>query len=252
MEAARVAALRGHRVTLYEKNGALGGQLRIAGKPESKRKILWLHDYLAAQLKKLGVSIRLGVTVTPQMVQEVKPDAVVVATGAKPVLPDLPGIGREKVMGAWELLRGEAKVEGQKVVVLGGGLAGCEAAEYLLGGKNRVTIVEQLPSAAGDMEPYNRFGILELFREREVALLTRRRAMEVTESGVRVINEESGQEEFLEADQIVFALGARPVNELVSSLEGKVPQLFTAGDCNQPRVILEAVYEGSLAGRQIE
>lgn len=251
METARVAALRGHRVTLYEKKDSLGGQLLIAGKPESKRKVLLLHDYLTTQLKKLGVLIKLGVEVTPKLVQETNPNVVVVATGAEPVFSGIPIIGRKEVVTAWDLLQEKSKLEKQKVAVIGGGLVGCEVAEYLLESENKVTIIEQLSSVASDMEPLHRFGMLELFKKKNVFILIRRKVVGVTERGIQVINLDSSQEESVESDCVVIAMGARPVNAIVNALEGKVPAVYSVGDCNRPRVIMEAIYEGSLAGRQI-
>jgi len=251
MEAARIAAERGHKVTLYEKEKALGGQLLIAGKPESKRPMLWLHDYLKTQLKELGVKVELGAEVTPTLVAEAKPDAVVVATGAKPVLPDIPGLNRKGVVNAWDLLREKAKPEKERVTVVGGGMVGCEVADYLLESGNKVTIIEQLPSIAAGMEPTNRFGMLELFQEKGVVMLTGYKVVGITEKGVQAVNPDNGREELVEADWVVIAIGSTPVDTLTDSLEGKVPELYTAGDCNRPRVIMEAIYEGSLAGRQI-
>lgn len=251
MEAARVAAMRGHKVTLYEKRGALGGQLLIAGKPQSRRKVLWLRDYLITQMKKLGVKVELGLEVTPRLVTEAKPDAVVVATGAEPILPHISGMSGRRVVSAWDLLEEKAKPEKKKVVVVGGGMVGCEVTEYLLESENKVTIIEQLPSVASDMEPFHRFGMLELFKVSDVTILTRRKAVGITKRGVRAVNLDNGQEELVEAECVVIAVGARPVNALLDALEGQVPELYSVGDCNEPRVIMEAIYEGSLAGRQI-
>jgi 2,4-dienoyl-CoA reductase-like NADH-dependent reductase (Old Yellow Enzyme family)/thioredoxin reductase len=251
LEAARVAAMRGHRVTLYEKEEELGGQLVIAGKPQSKKRLLWLREYLTTQIDKLRVKVELGVGVTPRLVEETKPDAVVVATGAEPVLPNIPGINGKRVMSAWNLLGGKANLEKASVAVVGGGLIGCEVADYLLESENRVTIIEQLPSVASDMEPFHRFRILQHFNERNVGIITGRKAARITETGVHAVNLGNGQEELVDADWVVIAVGARPVNGLADALKGIVQELHSVGDCNEPRVIMEAIYEGSLAGRQI-
>jgi 2,4-dienoyl-CoA reductase-like NADH-dependent reductase (Old Yellow Enzyme family)/thioredoxin reductase len=252
MEAARVASLRGHKLTLYEKEGELGGQLLVAGKPQRKTKVLWFRDYLVNQLVRLGVKIELGIEVTPSLVEKEKPDAVIIATGAKPILPPIAGITSDNVLSAWDLLRGKKKHEKEKVVVVGGGMVGCEVAEYLLETGNKVTIIEQLPFIAPDMEPFHRFVMLDLFKERHVVILSSRKVVGVHERGVQMIYLENNQEEFLEADKVVIATGTKPVDILINALEGRVGELYPVGDCNEPRVIIEAVYEGSLVGRQIE
>ena len=251
METARIAALRGHKVTLYEKGNALGGQLLIAGQPESKRKVLWLRDYLMAQLKKLDVKINLGMEVTPELVEEAKPDVVVVASGAIPLIPDIPGINGKRVVHAWDLLRAETRLAKEKVAVVGGGMIGSEVADYLLETDNKVIIIEQLPTIAADMEPTNRFEMLELLGEKGVVMLTKRKVLGITEKGIKVVNLDSGQEDLVEADRVVIAVGTTPVDTLTTALEGRVPKLYSVGDCSRPRVIMEAVYEGSLVGRQI-
>lgn len=251
MEAARIAAIRGHKVTLYDKGKELGGQLLIAGKPESKKKLMWFRDYLVTQLTKLGVEVKLGVEATPRLVQGAKPDAVVVATGAEPVLPNIPGIDRANVVSGWDLLRGKKKPKNQKVAVVGGGMIGCEIADYLLESGNTVTIIEQLPAVASDMEPMHRFRQLEIFKDKNVAILTNRKVTAITAKGIKALNPDSGKEEMIEADLVVVAVGAKAVDTLINALEGNVPELYPVGDCSSPRVILEAVHEGSAIGRII-
>jgi len=251
MEAARIAAMRGHQVTLYEKDKSVGGQLLLAGTPQSRRKVLWLRDYLDTQLRKFGVKIELGVEVTPSLVKEHKPDAVVVATGAEPIMPNIPGLTSKTVVSAWELLQKKVIVEKKKVAVVGGGLVGCEVTDYLLESQNAVTIIEQLPAIANDMEPHHRIGTLEFFEENNVAILTERKVIGITENGVKAVNLNSGQEEFVEADWVIIAVGSKPVGTPVDAMGNEVPELYSVGDCNQPRVIMEAIYEGSMVGRQI-
>jgi 2,4-dienoyl-CoA reductase-like NADH-dependent reductase (Old Yellow Enzyme family)/thioredoxin reductase len=251
MEAARVAALRGHQVTLYERESQLGGQLLMAGQPQSKRKVLWFRDYLVTQLNKLGVKLKLRVEVTQDLIEKAKPDAVVVATGAEPILLDIPGVPSNKVFSAWDLLKGKTKPEKGKVAVVGGGMVGCEVAEYLLETENKVTIIEQLPSIASDMEPFHRFVLLGLFKEQDVVMLTERKVLGMNSRGVLTVNLNNGQEELVEAEWVIIAIGAKSVNHLTEELNGKVPELYSVGDCNEPRVILEAVYEGCLVGSLI-
>jgi pyruvate/2-oxoglutarate dehydrogenase complex dihydrolipoamide dehydrogenase (E3) component len=154
-------------------------------------------------------------------------------------------------MTAWDLMQKKVILEKEKVAVVGGGLVGCEVADYLLELQNMVTIIEQLPAVATDMEPHHKVGILELFGENNVTILTKRKVIGIAKKGVEVVNLDSGKNELVEADWVVIAVGSKPVDTLTDVLKNKVPELYSVGDCIQPRVILEAIYEGSLVGRQI-
>ncbi len=251
MEAAMLAAQRGHAVTLYDKGKVLGGQLLVAAKPQSKRKILWLRDYFAIQLKKLGVRVEMGVEVTPGVVEKARPDAVIVATGAEPLMPDIPGINGKNVSSAQDVLLEKVNPAHEHIAVVGGGVVGCEVADYLLESGNSVTIIEQLAKMAADMEPFHRYALMEQFQEKGVTMLTGRKVTGISEQGVHVVQLDGGQEELVKADRVIVAVGGRPVDTLVTALQGKVPEVYSAGDCNRARVIIEAVYDGSVAGRQV-
>jgi len=132
LELARVAALRGHKVTLCEKEEKLGGQINIASVPPFMQEMSLLAKHLAIQVEKVGVQVELGVEVTAELLDERKPDVLVVATGAVPVVPeDLPGIDNDKVVTAWDILAGHEAGLARKVVIIGGGLVGCETADFL-------------------------------------------------------------------------------------------------------------------------
>ena len=251
MEAARIASLRGHDVSLYEAGNELGGQLLLASTPPGKQKLLWVRDYLVTQLTKQKVKIRLGVKVTPELIEREQPDVLVIATGARPWVPDIPGIKTEGVISAWDVLKGKAEINHKRVVILGGGMVGCETAEFLAQKDNEVTVVEMLPQVASDMEPTNRRGLLDSLNNLKVSLLTNLRVEEITPAGVRVINTESGQEQTIKADIIVLALGSQPNDDLAEELRRKRVDFYLIGDCREPRDIKEAIYEGSLIGRQI-
>ncbi len=152
LEAARVAALRGHKVTLLEKDQKLGGQLNIAALPPNKGDILPWLNYLIHQLELTGVKIRLRTEVTPELVAEEKPDVVILALGGVPITPDIPGINGPQVATAQDILNGKKKT-GQEVVVIGGGLVGCETGHYLAEKGKKVTIIEMLKRMAAEMGP---------------------------------------------------------------------------------------------------
>ncbi|GAG45381.1 unnamed protein product, partial [marine sediment metagenome] len=131
LEAARVAALRGHKVTLYEQSDRLGGQFRIASLPPMKQELTMAIKYLSDQVKKAGVKVEMGKKATPELVEELKPDVVIVATGGLPLIPrNIPGANRKRVVTAHDVLTEKVRT-GHKVAILGGGMVGCETAEFL-------------------------------------------------------------------------------------------------------------------------
>jgi 2,4-dienoyl-CoA reductase-like NADH-dependent reductase (Old Yellow Enzyme family)/thioredoxin reductase len=252
MEAARIAALRGHEVTLYDSKNEIGGQLLLAATPPGKQKLLWFRDYQATQLRKLDVKVELGVEVTAELVEKSQPDAVIVATGSLPIVPEIPGVNKKKVLTGWEVLEKNMKIENKKVVIAGGGMVGAEVAEFLAEQGNRITIVEMLPRIAAEMEPLNRHGLIEALQNRKVVELTEHDIVEVNDNGLKVLDRNSRQVKLIEGDLIILTMGARPATELIDGLRGKVPQLFIVGDCHQPRTIMAAVYEGAFSAKQIQ
>ncbi len=248
MEAARVAALRGHNVTLYEKTGELGGQFILATKPPHKEELRNILDYLRVQMDKLNVKIELRKEVTPELVDEEKPDAVVIATGAVPLVPRVPGIENKRVATAWDVLAGKVNLK-RETVIVGGGEVGCETAEYLFELGKSVTLVEMLGDLALDMEPLNRHLLLQRLKEKKIKTLTGTVLKAVVNEGMIV--SDAYEERELKAESIVLALGAAPDNKLAETLKGKVKQLYVIGDCVKPRKSLEAIHEGSWAARQI-
>ena len=250
MEAARTAKMRGHRVTLAEKNARLGGQLRFAAVPPGKDKITWYSDYLIGQVKKLRVKVQLKQPVTVSYVQKLKPDVVICATGTRQWIPEIPGIQDPRVMKAWEVLEGGKKVEGVHVVVAGGGAVGCETALFLATPNRKVTIVEMLQDIALDMEPINRMDLLEKIEEAGIQVLVGRTLRQIEEEGILIVDRK-GREDKIQADQVVLALGVKPDDSLFQKLEGKVKELYLIGDSCQPGNIMEATYHGSRVARLI-
>jgi len=251
MEAAIIASIRGHEVTLYERQEELGGQLLLAAVPPGKRKMLWFRDYLTTQTKKHNVKVELGCEVHADTVERAKSDVLILATGAKPLVPDIPGIQDTTVVTAWDVLASKMNLTSQSVVILGGGMVGSETAEFLAKQGNRVTIVEMLPSIAQDMEPINRRSLLDELKECGVTILTGQKVVEVTSKGVVTVSMVSAERQSIEADQVVIALGSDPVRSLADEIESKVAELYLIGDCQRPRTILEAIYDGFIIGHRI-
>jgi len=250
IEAARVATLRGHSVTLCEKNDKLGGNLIPASVPDFKVEFRWLTDWFACQLDKLGVKVQLGKTVTPDEVAKLKPDVVIVAIGAEPIIPDdITGVN--KAVTAVDVLLGKAKV-GDQVIVAGGGRMGSEIALHLAQKGKKVMIVEMLEDIALDMDlVVNRKVLLEKLEEHKVTWAANTRITEIMDKGIRAINTASGESVSYPANTVVLALGLTPVNGLAEALKDKAPEVYAIGDCVKARKVKEAIYEGSIIARRI-
>ena len=250
MEAACLAKRRGHRVILAEKEAQLGGQLLLAAVPPGKEKINWYSEYLIGRMKKLKVLTRLKQEVTAGYVQKFKPHVVILATGAVPWIPDIPGIQNPNVVKAWDILDGKKKVEDSMVVVAGGGTVGCETALYLARQNRKVIVVEMLDRIALDMEPINRMDLQEKIRQAGVETRVKKKMKEIAKEGV-LLEDEGGKEEWIRADWVILALGVKPNDSLFRKLEGKVPEIYSIGDCGQTGKIIDASYDGFRVGRLI-
>jgi 2,4-dienoyl-CoA reductase-like NADH-dependent reductase (Old Yellow Enzyme family)/thioredoxin reductase len=253
MEAARIASLRGHEVTLYDKGKELGGQLLLAASPPGKRRLLWIRDYLSTQLEKLGVKVKLGVDVTPELIDSQRPDAVVMASGATPKQPEHIDTTDERVVNAWDVLGRQVEPVAQKVVVVGGSMLGCEVAEFMADQGNLVSVLKMRPGAAmaEDCEPTNRRGLLDSLEECRVKLLSGFKVEGLAGDGVNIVQRDTGEKRTLEAETIVLALGATPERGLFEDLKKEEIEFHAIGDCRQPNNIRQAIFEGALVGRQL-
>jgi 2-enoate reductase len=251
MEAARVAALKGHKVTLFEKEMELGGQLRAASKPSFKSPLADLVDYFSNQLKKLRVRIIRGKEVTLQLISREKPEAVVLAAGAVPSVPSIPGIENKKVITAVDLLLGKKRA-GDEVIVLGAALVGCDTALFLAQKGKKVTIIKIRPGTeiAEDLYWPSKVSLLEELSRNKVTILTNLTIKELTDGGV-VAADKDGTLRTYRADTIVLALGAKSEEKMVENLKDKVSELYIVGDCANPRKIGEAIHEGFVAGWRV-
>jgi 2-enoate reductase len=252
MEAARVAASKGHQVVLYEKGKALGGHLIEASVPAFKKDLATLLNWYQTQLKKLGVGLKLGTEASAALVANEKPDAVIVATGSKPCLPDILGIDSPGVATCNDILL-ERKKAGQNVVVVGGGLVGCETALWLAQKGKQVTIVEMLPELMTGGLPVprmNRFMLLDLLAFNKVNVLTDACVREITTAGSVIVTVHDSKKT-IKADTIVLAVGLQPDNALARELHGRFARLYTIGDCQEARNIMGAIWDGYEVGRTV-
>lgn len=244
LEAARVAALRGHKVRLYEKD-KLGGQLNLACIPPGKSEVKLLLDFEKGQLNNLGVKIE-NKELTLETVNKEKPDAVIVATGAHPIRPKIPGSSNKNVVTAWQVLEDGAIPKKGRIVVIGGNQVGAETAEYLASKGNQVTILEMLDEIARDIDfMYREFSLLSL-ESLGVNILTRTTVEEIKDSGV-IVNRQ-GQRYPIEADTVVLAVGSKPNQKLANQLKKLGIEHHIVGDCAGVGNIFKAVHEGFDAG----
>ncbi|MBI4303003.1 MAG: FAD-dependent oxidoreductase [Chloroflexi bacterium] len=245
MEAARVSALRGHDVTLYEKDNRLGGHLLEATVPDFKADLGNYMAWLIRQIEKLGVKVELAKEVTSKMVENARPDALVLATGSITSYPDIPGINKPIVTTATEILLGKT-IPGKKTLVVGGGAIGCEVALHLAQNGNNTTIVAR-HEIASDLP----LGIGRVLRAKVVdagvEILTNLKVVSVTDSGVTAVNLDRDLVN-VEGDKVVLAAGLVPQAGLYDELKDKVHEIYLVGDCIEPRRVRQATREGYRVG----
>jgi 2,4-dienoyl-CoA reductase-like NADH-dependent reductase (Old Yellow Enzyme family)/thioredoxin reductase len=247
MEAARIARLRGHEVSLWERDPVLGGKLDVASRAPSKRTVLLFNDYQARTLARLGVDIHVGVEVTAATIADEAPDAVIVATGAEPLVPPIPGLDSLEVVDAQEILLDRIRIEpGERVAIIGGSATGCETAEYLAGTASEIAILEMLPTVGRGIELITRQRIVKELKAAGVRILTESRVTAVDDG--RVIYERAdGESETLVVDRVALAIGWRPRGAwLADVLNGRDVQVI--GDAHTPADFVAAINVGANAG----
>lgn len=267
MEAARVAALRGHQVSIYDKQPRLGGVVPIAAliKEFKAADLLAFKRYLEVQVKKLGVEVRLSQEVTPATVEKVKPNVLIIAAGSVHSLPDLPGINRRNVLGSAALHR---KVKtflrifsptllgrlthfylpvGKKAVIIGGLIQGCQVAGFLTKRGRNVTILETSNQLGTGMVNSQRLQLLEWLASKRARTFAEVKFQEITDKGVVILTKE-GKTETIEGDTILVTMPAKPNSDLAKAMEGKVTEVYVIGDSNEPHLIVDAVRDGRRVG----
>jgi len=287
MEAARAAALRGHKVTLVERSGRLGGTLFFAALAYAENGALL--DYLTTQMKKLHIDVRLDTVATPELVRQLGATAVIVATGAERNAPPIPGADMDHVWSGDELRRlmtddradeiAKRKLSftqrtlmkagslvgvtdstdaiqnlsrvwmplGKKVAIIGGGLVGVELAEFLVDRGREVVVLEEGPSLGRELSIVRRWRVLDTLRQHGVALHTKVKVDAIDKKALRYTDAE-GQQHTLAADSVVLAVGARPDDSLARALEAAGVPVSAVGDGAQIGYIEGAVKSGMLAG----
>jgi 2-enoate reductase len=252
MEAGRVAALRGHKVVIYEKSDKLGGHVTEAVVMPFKEGEQKLLDWYQTELGDLKVEIHLKVEVTSELVHKKNPDAVVVATGSKPIRLNVPGADRPSVISACDFLAGKGQA-GQRVVVVGGGQVGCEISLWLSQQGKKVTVVEKLDDLLIGARPIpwmNRVMLLDLLKFHKVDVLTNFSLFEVIDKGAVVIDKDA-RKETLAADTVIIAVGLESEQGIYRLLHGNLTNLYLIGDAREAKNIMNAIWDAYEVARAI-
>jgi 2,4-dienoyl-CoA reductase (NADPH2) len=271
MSAARVSAMRGHDVTLYEKSTLIGGLLPLASivkgsRPEDLSLII---GYFSSQMAKLGVKVELGKEANLAVIDKIKPDVVFLATGGTSTVPKIPGIDKPNVVSgaalhkrlklALKFFKPEALSKltkfympmGKRVLIIGGAIQGCELAEFLTKRGRIVTVVESKPTIGDGMVDALLSNLLKWFNKKGVTLISGvKEYVEITDKGLTIITSD-GKKQTIEADSIVTALPLTPTNELLSGLKSKVAEVYDIGDCKDPLLIADAIGTGLRTAREV-
>jgi thioredoxin reductase len=266
MEAARVAAMRGHKVKLYEEKDQLGGQMNLLAKVPIRQEFGDLPRWQAKQIEKLGVEIHLNTRLDAAAVKSMKPDAVVVATGSTPqrtgfceALPlreKLPGVDQPNVYTVWDVLEGKVDVKGKNVLLIDNDAAheAYTTADYIVDGGGKVQIVTRLYHAGFDLAPVH--DIILYYRrllEKGVTFIATHMVKQIKENQAVIYNVYApSQERVLDnIDIFVLAMGKNANDAIYKELKGQVAELYRVGDCVAPRRVQYAIWDGHMVGRKI-
>ena len=249
LEAARVAAVRGHQVDVYEKADHIGGQIHLAAVPPRKREILRSVEYFEKILPELGVTIHLNTECTKEIMNDA--DAVIVAVGAHDFILPVPGADSENVVSSWDVLSGKAEVKGH-CAIIGGGLVGTETAEYVLEKGCQVSVIEMLDQIANGESSTILPIIMKDFAQHDVKQYVNTKVNRIVNEGKTILatDTKEGKEISINCDTIIMAVGSKK-NEL--DTEGVTVPVYYVGDCSGDRTasIAEAVRSGYAAANGI-
>lgn len=227
--AARILALRGHRVTLLEKNQELGGNFRIAAYPTGKGQLTEAVRSMIVRCEQAGVELRTGVEADEQTLRDLHPDTIILATGSNPLILRIPGLAECGFMTAQELLDGKRSA-GKKTLVVGGGMVGCEAAEYLAERGHTVAVIEMKDVIAADVTPESRRYMFETFRAHDVQLCPGAKVGQFYPDGVEYTLADGTTGSLRGFDSIVLAMGSRSNAALKETAEAIAPQVLVIGE----------------------
>ncbi|MEM4653713.1 MAG: FAD-dependent oxidoreductase [Candidatus Nezhaarchaeales archaeon] len=240
--AAELLAKKGHEVILFEKTDRLGGQLNIAAKSPLAYEFAEVGKYFMNVLPKLGVKVHYNTEADAARVLAENPDVVIIAVGALPLIPPIPGV--ENAVTAFDVLTGRVEVKG-KVVIIGGGGVGCNVAAKLADEGKDVTLIEMLPRIGQDIGITTRWTVIMYLRDKGVRILTNKKAVEIKKNAVIVEDAQTKERSEIPCDSVVLAVGTKPIDKLYDELLGKVTEIYRIGDCLEPRKAIDATHEAA-------
>jgi thioredoxin reductase len=248
MEAAVVAADRGHKVTLVEKSDSLGGLLKFADTDAYKSDLGLFKNVMIHRINKHKIKVILGKEFTPADVRSFGTDAVILAVGSSPVVPSIPGI--ENAMKALDVYDNMGKI-GKNIIMVGGGLVGCEVGLHLAKNGRKVTVIEMLDNIAPDSYRMHRLGLINEM-DKMLTYKTGLKCTSISPNGITVVNNEN-KEEFLPADNVIYAVGMRANKEETKKLHSAVKDVpvYEIGDCVIAAKVYDAVRQGFIAAMSI-
>ena len=249
MEAAITLADRGHQVILAEKSGRLGGAIRFAGHVSFKSKLDQLVQVLIRRVERRKITVMLNTGMTPELARSLRPDAIVCAIGADPIVPPVPGVDLEIAVSAVGMHEHMEEI-GQNVVILGGGLVGCEESILLGELGKKVTVLEMKPELCRDAPFLHHEAVLLEMERLGITARTGMRCTGILPDGVTA--EQDGKEIKLPADTVIIAAGLAPKLDEAESFRSCAPEFWKIGDCRQARNVRLAIHEGYDAGSYIE
>ena len=252
MEAARIARIRGHEVTLFEKDEELGGQIRWASKSSVDQELMQIARYRIHEVTRTGVKVQLGKEATLADVNAFNPDVVVVATGAAPFVPAIPGVENALVATSFDVLSGKRKI-GKKSLVVGGKREGLAVADFITENGGEVTIVEVSDVLGSDLGPVRQWVMQDKIKENPAIEVKFKTTVERIEGNEVTLQKDGQFQKASGYDLVVLAWARTSVNQLADEIaaEGKAAEIYRIGDAVLPRDASDAIYEGAAIGRKI-
>ena len=252
MIAAKTLAERGVKVTLIDRQSELGGTVNLAKKPPLKERMEWIADYYKVEFEKLGVEVKLGMEATAENIAEMNPDAVLVATGSKSIIPrSIPGIDGKNVYTIEEVLTGKAGLKDKKILIVGAGVTGLETAEYLCHEGNTVVLADMLEKVAPNANHTNVADVCGRLKKYGAQFMMAHALKEIRETGVVLERLSDKEAVTVDADAVVLSLGFRPDNGLVEELKAKGIPAQAIGNAIKDGTIAPAARSGYEAARAL-